>query len=463
VIPVAGNVSKGHPRGGLFLVWLLLAACGPATSSPEMSVGPSPEGEPTPNPLRAYRELGFLTGDQRFAAVGHFVFAPGPGDSSYAILALSLPNNALKFRREAPSFVARYQVDVAVGDSAAPVARLSEIQEVRIRTFRETARRDESVVFQGFLTLPPGTYPAHVRVSDVASADGFSAEVELHVPRFATPSITAPLIVYRAQPRATRGVPPALILSPRATIVLDRQDSRVHIESLSEEDRSIVLEARADGQVIWSDTLAPEPAEGPLRSVTATLDVDQLPPGALSLRARLEGTEAADSGLLVVALMPDWLAMDYDEALGYLRYAGTREALDSLRSAPPRERARLFHAFWTSKDPDPETVENEFFWRYFRRVQEANARFGEVGTAGWLTDRGAVYVTLGPPDEVLRDLAARQGPERSQVWLYKKSLGFELRLVFTDTSGTGAFSLTADSQRAFAEAVETLGSGAARS
>lgn len=418
---------------------------------------PSPAAERAPNPLRVYEEVGFFAGDERFAVVGRFVFAPGPADSSYAILALSLPNNALRFRRAPPGFVARYEIDVTVGDSAAAAAHLTEIQEVRIRTFRETARREESVVSQSFLTLLPGEYPTQVRVSDVASGAGLSADLELRVPRYAAPAITAPMIVYQAQTRSTRDRPPGFILSPRATVEFGREeDAGIYIETLSEEAESVSLEARQEGQVVWSDTLAPDAGLGPLRSVNFALDSVRLPPGTLSLHARLAGTEIADSSTLLVALTPDWLASDYEEALGYLRYAGSPDALEELRDAAPRERARLLHAFWSSRDPDPETVENEFFQGYFRRIQEANARFSELETAGWLTDRGAVYVTLGPPDEVLRDLDARGGPERSQVWLYKESLGFEVRLVFTDTSGTGAFSLTADSRRALAEAVETL-------
>ncbi|MGD2217595.1 MAG: GWxTD domain-containing protein [Gemmatimonadales bacterium] len=420
-------------------------------------MGPAPAAERIPDPLRVYEELGFLTGDERFAAVGRFVFAPGPGDSSYAILALSLPNSALRFRRAPPGFVARYEIDVSVGDSSATVARLNEVQEVRIRTFRETARRDESVVSQSFLTVPPGDYPAHVRVSDVASGAGLSADLELRVPRFAAPMITAPIVVYRVQPRTSRDRAPSFILSPRATLEFGRPvNSQVYIETLSAGERSVVLEARQAGEVVWSDTLAPAPDADTLGSLSAALDTVRLPPGALSLQARLAGTEIVDSTTLLVALAPDWLAADYEGALDYLRYAGTPAALEDLRGAPPRERARLLHAFWSSKDLDRETVENEFFQGYFRRIREANARFGEPKTAGWLTDRGAVYVSLGPPDEVLRDLDARGGPERSQVWLYTESLGFEVRLVFTDESGSGAFRLTADSRHTLAAAVETL-------
>ncbi len=467
MITVAGRSyrTRGHPRGGLSILafaclasaCLALAACGPAPApSPDPAAGPAPEAEPFPDPLGVYRDLGYIIGRQRFAAVGRFVFMPGPGDSTFAVLALSLPNSSLRFRRDPPGFVARYQVDVTVGDSMAPAARLDETQEVRVRTFRETSRRDESVLFQGFLTLAPGSYPARLRVSDIASSTGFTSDVELDVPEFGPGSITAPIVVFRGQTRGSREEPPNLIISPGATVEFGRLEPQVYIEAFPLDSSRPVLEARLDSQVVWTDTLAFEPTDGSLHAALVTIDAGRLQPGALGLQARIAEVASVDSTTLLVALMPEWLPADYEEAMDWLRYAGAPAELDSLHSAPPGEQARLFHAFWKRRDPDPETVENEFFEQYFRRIQDATARFGEEINPGWLTDRGAVYVTLGPPDEVLRDLETRQGPGQSQVWLYHESLGFELRLVFLDASGTGAFSLNVESRRFFAEAVQAI-------
>lgn len=448
---------EGHPWGGLFIAWLVLAACGPSGSpGPDISVSPVAAREPLPNPLGVYRQLGCLVGNRRFAAVGKFVYLPGPADSTYAVLALSLPNNALRFHREPPVFLARYQVAVVVGDSAAPAAQLEEIQEVRVRTFRETSRRDESLVFQGLLTLMAGEYPATIDVRDLGSSAGFSAETDLRVPRFGPNSITAPIIAYQAQPRPSRASPPSLILNPRATIASGGAESLVYLETLSDADSLAVLEAREEGQVFWSDTLALRSGEDRLRTAIAPLDPQHLPPGAFSLQARRMGEATGDSTTLVVALLPDWPVASYDEAMDYLRCAGTPEEIEALRTVPPGERAQVLHAFWRSKDPVQETAENEFFTGYFRRLQEANDRFSDGVNAGWLTDRGAVYVTLGPPDEVFGSLETRQGQERSQVWLYRKSLGFELRLVFVDRGGVGVLVLTPESRRAFREAVRTL-------
>ncbi len=294
-----------------------------------------------------------------------------------------------------------------------------------------------------------------VSVQNLTGPLGVRVDTAIRVPHFQGTWITAPIVVYRARPRTDRDAPPAVILSPRATVELDGEAAQILVESSYPADLPLVLEVRDKGQVIRTDTLAFRPADRALRSATTLLEPHELPPGAVTLRLGLEG-EALDSAALLVALRGDWLTADYQEAMNYLRYAGAPQTLDSLRQARPGERARLLHRFWKRKDPVPETTENEFFERYFRRIADANDRFREPGGAGWLTDRAAVYVILGSPDEVLRHVDAWQGPERSQIWLYRNWLESELRLVFVDRNGTGEFRLTDESRRAFDEVVKAL-------
>ncbi len=454
--------SKGHPRGGLFFVTYALAlgsfACGPAAQPREaLPAGFVPGGHGVPDPLAVYRSLGYIVGDRSFPAVGRFVFLPGPGDSTYAIFTLSLPNSGLRFRREPPGFLARYHVNVAVGDTLTPTAQLGETEDVRVRTFRETSRRDESIVYQGLLTLRPGAYPTRVEVRDLATMAGLIEHVEIRVPEFGPNSITAPIVVYQVRPRTGREEMPALILSPRATTQFGGEAPQLYLEFVPGVDSTAVLEVSDEGQVILSETLHFGPGEDSLRATVTELPTELLPPNPLTLSARLEGSTASDSSDLVIALFADWVAIDYEETMRYLQYAGAPEELDSLRNAPTRERARRLQTFWDKRDPDPETPENEFFERYFRRIQDANGRFSNAVTAGWLTDRGAVYIALGPPDEVIRHLDVQtQGPGQTQVWVYNESLGFEVRLVFVDLTGDGGFSLTVDARRDFIEALQTL-------
>ncbi len=453
---------KGHPSGGLFfgsLVALTASAVGGCGPSARLGQPIEPElwtvRTRTPDELTVYRELGFIVGSDRFPAVGRFVFLPGPGDSSYAVLALSFPNHALRFRRESTGFVARYRVAMTVGDSAAPAAQLDETAEVRVASFRETSRRDESVIFQGLIKVLPGVYRLRLSVHEIGAPAHLDAHGELRVPAFTGSWLTAPLLVHEARPRRARDEPPALIISPRATAEFGGDPVRIHLES-AVSTGPLLLQIVGQGEVIRTDTLAIRPTSGVLHTAAASLDPGELPPGALSLKLSLPAGLAVDSATLIVALTPGWLAPTYDEALGYLRYAGAPTTIDSLRHAHPTERARLLRAFLSRRDPAPETPENEFLEEYFRRIGDANDRFSVAGAAGWLTDRGAVYVTLGAPDEVQRHVEAWQGAERSQVWLYRRSSATELRLVFVDQSGTSSFRLTDESRRAFEATVRSF-------
>jgi len=453
------SCGKGHRRGGLFLLCALISGCGPAA-------GPAnPPGnlriqrpEPLPDPLSVYGEAGFLVGSGRFAPVGRLAFLPGPADSTFVILSLALSNGTLKFRRDPPDYVAHYEVLFTLGEPERPHAEIVAREEVRVATFRETSRRDESVVFQSFVTALPGNRRARLRVNGLAFSGGLHIDSTLTVPAFGPGSIADPLLAYQARPRPGRDRSPQLILSPRATVEFATPPAiAIYIEALPPLDTLVVLEVLASDTVIVTDSV-PLTAGGDSSLYAGVADAGhwRLPPGVLALRAQVPGAGTSGVAPLAVSLGGGWLFPSYQETVSHLRYAGNPAELEELRVAEPSERARLLHDFLERRDADPQTPENEFLQTYLRRLQDANDRFGETGTPGWLTDRGAVYVTLGPPDEVFPSLRSEEGSAGSRIWLYDRSPAYELRLVFVDTSGTGTYRLTAESRIAFQRAVRIL-------
>src|ERR1044072_4893597 len=54
------------------------------------------------------------------------------------------------------------------------------------------------------------------------------------------------------------------------------------------------------------------------------------------------------------------------------------------------EREQFIKDFWRTRDPDPDTEENEFKEQYFERVAYANEHFSS-GKPGRMTDRGRIY------------------------------------------------------------------------
>jgi GWxTD domain-containing protein len=92
--------------------------------------------------------------------------------------------------------------------------------------------------------------------------------------------------------------------------------------------------------------------------------------------------------------VPDWWQ-------GPVRYALTDEETKAYRSLSTLpERASFIARFWAARDADPYAPGNlaeETFWQ---RVSASDELFQATTLAGWRTDRGRVYILLGPPDEI---------------------------------------------------------------
>jgi len=97
----------------------------------------------------------------------------------------------------------------------------------------------------------------------------------------------------------------------------------------------------------------------------------------------------------------DQVSLGEDWANGPVRFLMTPEERHAFsRLADPVSRSEYVTAFWKKHDPKPETPENEFRDEFEKRVAFADSRFTQGETAGSLTDRGMVFILLGPPTYV---------------------------------------------------------------
>ncbi len=111
-----------------------------------------------------------------------------------------------------------------------------------------------------------------------------------------------------------------------------------------------------------------------------------------------------------------------------------------------RERKEFLKTFWEKRDPDPETTENEFRLEYFARLERATHLFSHEGREGWDTDRGRVFVLLGPPDFTESyPMGYRMYDNPSEVWYYGN-----FPVIFIDRNRSGSLDLTSLGARYFA-------------
>jgi GWxTD domain-containing protein len=84
-----------------------------------------------------------------------------------------------------------------------------------------------------------------------------------------------------------------------------------------------------------------------------------------------------------------------------LRFLMTKQERDQWEKlSTDVERAEFAAAFWSRRDPDPTTPDNEFKDEMERRLLFANEHFGQGEKRGSETDRGMVFLLLGPPTYV---------------------------------------------------------------
>jgi GWxTD domain-containing protein len=134
---------------------------------------------------------------------------------------------------------------------------------------------------------------------------------------------------------------------------------------------------------------------------------------------------------------------------------------------PPEDRHEFVIDFWKRRDPNPESEGNEFRNQYYTRLAVADKAF-RTGIPGWRTDRGRIYILLGPPTDVIRKSMGETTVEFSkgrrelsqdfleegarterptEIWIYNQYPDYfsgPLRLVFVDYESNGDYKLTTD-------------------
>jgi TonB family protein len=110
------------------------------------------------------------------------------------------------------------------------------------------------------------------------------------------------------------------------------------------------------------------------------------------------------------------------------------------------ERNQFIEQFWQRRDPTPGTAENEFKEEHYRRIANANERFAAIALPGWKTDRGRIYIILGPPDEIESHPSGggQEGQAPFEMWRYRyiEGVGENVDFGFTDPLQSREYRLT---------------------
>jgi GWxTD domain-containing protein len=146
-----------------------------------------------------------------------------------------------------------------------------------------------------------------------------------------------------------------------------------------------------------------------------------------------------------------WLNVD----VTYIITDEERQAFKRLNT--DEEKQQFIEQFWLRRDPTPDTEENEFKEEHYRRIAYANERYAS-GIPGWKTDRGRIYITFGPPDEIeshpsggtyerpMEEGGGTTSTYPFEKWRYRyiEGIGSDINIEFVDPTMTGEYRMTMD-------------------
>ncbi len=400
--------------------------------------------------MRVYQEAGLIAQSTPVPFVGAVQYlATGKPDSTLVHLTLSLANRALTFAREGDAYQAGYLVGLELRRGGLVVDSSSSREVIRVPSFRETSRADESVIYQQQLTLPPGQYDLVLTLRDEHSARTARHEGTLAVPTLRPGDLSSPIPVHEASLRTSTDSALRVVASPRATATFGRDSLfLVYLEAYGDAATvPVVATVRNEkGAEVWTDTVDLS-RQGGLVSGVLRLPVSRIGIGTTTLTVQ-RGDAANTVRTPVFVGFSDNLAVgSFEEMLSYLRYFAPPTRIRALRDTAPEFRGLAWAEFLQETDPVPSTPEHEALRDYFGRIEEANERFREEGGRGWLTDRGMVLVGLGRPDQIVEQASSNASQRnRVQIWEYRQH-GAEL--VFVDQTGFSRWRLTPGSEAEF--------------
>jgi GWxTD domain-containing protein len=144
-----------------------------------------------------------------------------------------------------------------------------------------------------------------------------------------------------------------------------------------------------------------------------------------------------------------------NEDVAYIITDEERAAFKRLQT--DEEREQFIEQFWLRRDPTPDTVENEFKEEHYRRIAYANEHYAS-GIPGWKTDRGRIYITYGPADEIeshpsggtyerpIEEGGGTTSTYPFEQWRYRyiEGVGSDIIIEFVDPTMTGEYHMTMD-------------------
>lgn len=359
---------------------------------------------------------------------------------------IQVPYKNIVFIKTGEGFTAKYSVTASIFDSSKSLLLQEKTWNETINVIdynMATAKENYNLSKRSF-ELKPGKYLIRTAMQDLDSKKEATSEVPIVIKDFnknmnlsdilliakdanqqesgsIVPNINRNIASYKDRVKIYFEIELKDSLEKKVKIDYQVNDSENKVIHVEEEDRNI---KPGDNQILY--VMQEFPFEMGNYLITVTLK-DQ--------EGNVLGTSNKPFYSHTKGL--PFIISDIDKAIQQCVYIATPSEMHYMEDGKDKtEKIKRFLEFWKKKDPSPNNEENEIFDEYFRRVDYANEHFSSY-TEGWHSDRGMVFIILGPPNNVDRH-PFEYDSKPYEIWEY---YNLNRSFVFVDQTGFGDYRL----------------------
>ena len=372
-------------------------------------------------------------------------FSSGKENTTRLDIFIQVPYTSFQFVRGDNDFVGKYSVTVSVfdGNKDKLISEKTWNEKVVVKNYNETVSKERYSLNVRSFYLQPAEYFIRSSISDEESSNESPIETMFKV-RKLSPNFDVSDVMLISK-RTEEAGKTKIIPNVSGNVATQKDGLPLFFEIYSDTARNleieyIVLDKKKDQ--IYNETVNKDVDSGRTQ-IFYTVRDSSFSLGYYNLEVKIKDVKNNLAATIEKPFFSRWLGIpasvtDLGKAIDQLIYIASTDEIDHIKDAKTNEeKLKRYMAFWKKLDPTPETEQNEVFDEYYGRIAYANAHFSHY-IEGWKTDRGMVFILLGPPDNVDRhpfDLDSKP----YEVWEY---YNLNRSLVFVDYTGFGDYRLT---------------------
>jgi len=358
---------------------------------------------------------------------------------------IQVPFAAVQFERTSTGFEGGYSVTVSIYMEDGETLYLEKMwnEKISVKSFGESSAKENFNLSYRSFKLTPGKYFIKTTVTDRDSRKEYSSKNNYNMREFLPkPSISDIMLI--AQMTIVEGNN-RIIPNVSRNVSENKKEINIFFEIYSDSSTNNNIEyviTNKDNKILYEDSGKQLINKGKTQVFYTISDSTLLNLGKYILTVRLKDNNENILASTSKAFYSRWIGLpatvdNIDKAIDQLIYIANPDEIEYMENGKDEgEKTKRFIEYWKTKDPSPGNEENEVFQEYFGRVNFANEQFSHY-REGWQSDRGMVFIILGPPNNVDRH-PFEYDTKPYEIWEY-----YEINRSFTflDESGFGDYRL----------------------